>query len=67
MTPFQRPPEQLFLSRDRFLVFDLDLQGLPDTFRDRNQDIGQDADPVSQRMIQQQIPVHHLSVQSLED
>lgn len=51
----------------RFRVFESDLWGLPDTFRDRYQEVGQSADPVSQRMIQQQIPVHHLSIQSLED
>ena len=57
----------LDLLDSRFQVFDSDLQGLPDTFRDRYQEIGQAADPVSQRMIEQQIPVHHLSVQSLKD
>jgi DNA-binding CsgD family transcriptional regulator len=57
----------LDLLDSRFRVFESDLWGLPDTFRDRYQEVGQSADPVSQRMIQQQIPVHHLSVQSLED
>lgn len=51
----------------RFQVIESDLWGLPDTFRDRYQEVGQNADLVSQRMIQQQIPAHHLSVQSLED
>lgn len=41
--------------------------GLPDSFRDRYRGIGQSADPISQRMVEQQIPVHHLSVQSLKD
>jgi hypothetical protein len=57
----------LDLLDSRFRVFESDLWGLPDTFRDRYQELGHNADPVSQRMIQQQIPVHHLSVQSLED
>jgi DNA-binding CsgD family transcriptional regulator len=57
----------LDLIDSRFRVFESDLCGLPDTFRDRYQELGQSADPVSQRMIQQQIPVHHLSVQSPED
>lgn len=57
----------LDLLDSRFRVVESDFWGLPDTFRDRYQDIGQNADPISQRMIQQQIPVHHLSVQSLEE
>lgn len=57
----------LDLLDSRFRVFESDLWGLPDTFRDRYQQLGHNADPVSQRMIQQQIPVHHLSVQSLEE
>jgi DNA-binding CsgD family transcriptional regulator len=57
----------LDLLDSRFRVFESDLWGLPDTFRNCYQDVGQSADLVSQRMIQQQIPVHHLSVQSLED
>jgi DNA-binding CsgD family transcriptional regulator len=57
----------LDLLDSRFRVFESDLWGLPATFCDRYQELGQSADPVSQRMIQHQIPVHHLSVQSLED
>jgi DNA-binding CsgD family transcriptional regulator len=51
----------------RFQIVESDIRGLPDGFRDRYQAVGQTADPISQRMIQQQVPVHHLSVQSLED
>jgi DNA-binding CsgD family transcriptional regulator len=50
----------------RLRVLESDLWGVPDTFRDRYQEVGQREDRVSQRMIQQQIPVHHLSVQSLK-
>ncbi|MBD2057500.1 LuxR family transcriptional regulator [Oculatella sp. FACHB-28] len=57
----------LDLLDSRFRVFESDLWGLPDTFRDHYQDVGQSADLVSQQMIRQQILVHHLSVQSLED
>ncbi len=46
-------------------VVESDLWGVPDTFRDRYQDLGHSHDPVSQQMIQQHIPVHHLSVQSV--
>jgi DNA-binding CsgD family transcriptional regulator len=55
----------LDLLDSRLRVFESDLWGLPDTFRDRYQAGGQSTDLVSQRMIQQQIPVHNLSVQSL--
>lgn len=57
----------LDLLDSRFRVFESDLGGVPDTFRDRYQEVGQSADPVSQCMLQRQIPLHHLSVQSLED
>lgn len=57
----------LDLLDSRFRVIESDLWGLPDSFRDRYREVGQSADPISQRMVQQQIPVHHLSVQSLED
>jgi DNA-binding CsgD family transcriptional regulator len=57
----------LDLLDSRFRVIESDFWGLPDTFRDHYQAVGQSADPISQCMIQQQIPVHHLSVQSLED
>jgi len=43
------------------------LWGLPDTFRVRYQEIGRKGDRVSQQMIRHQIPVHTLSVQSLQD
>jgi DNA-binding CsgD family transcriptional regulator len=55
----------LDLLDSRLRVLESDLWGVPDTFRDRYQKVGQSEDPVSQCMIQQQIPVHHLSVQSL--
>lgn len=51
----------------RFRVVESDLWGLPDSFRDRYREVGHSADPISQRMVQQQTPVHHLSVQSLKD
>ncbi|MCP9886311.1 GAF domain-containing protein [Synechococcus sp. ATX 2A4] len=51
----------------RFRVVESDLWGLPDPFRDRYREVGQSADPISQRLVQQQTPVHHLSVQSLND
>lgn len=57
----------LDLLDSRLRVFESDLWGLPDTFRDRYQQVGQSEDLVSQCMIQHQIPVHHLSVQSLEN
>lgn len=56
----------LDLLDSRCHVVESDLGGLPDHFRDRYQAVGAEADPISQHMIQQQIPVHHLSVQSLE-
>lgn len=46
-------------------VIESDLRGLPDTFRDCYRQIGRKADRISQAMIQHQIPVHTLSVQSL--
>lgn len=61
------PDRLLDLLDSRFQVIESDLWGLPDSFRDRYREVGQSADPISQRMVQQQIPVHHLSVQSLED
>lgn len=51
----------------RFQVIESECCGLPETFRDRYQAFGRNADPLSQRMIEQQIPVHNLSVQSLEE
>ncbi|GAB4214098.1 MAG: hypothetical protein OHK0012_11430 [Synechococcales cyanobacterium] len=51
----------------RLRVVESDLWGVPDSFRDCYQAMGHCHDPISQHMIQQQIPVHHLSVQSLED
>jgi DNA-binding CsgD family transcriptional regulator/GAF domain-containing protein len=57
----------LDLLDSRFQVIEADLWGLPDSFRDHYQDIGRNADRVSQQMIQHQIPVHTLSVQSLQD
>ncbi len=45
-------------------VSESDLHGLPDTFRDRYRELGQDADLVSQFMLQQHIPVHNLSIQT---
>lgn len=57
----------LDLLDSRFRVVESDLSGLPDSFRDRYREIGQSADPISQRMVQQQTPVHHLSDQSLKD
>ncbi|MBD2363731.1 LuxR family transcriptional regulator [Anabaena minutissima FACHB-250] len=56
----------LDLLDSRLRVLESDLWGVRDTFRDRYQEVGQSEDRVSQRMIQQQIPVHHLSVQSLK-
>lgn len=56
----------LDLLDSRLRVLESDLWGVPDTFRDRYQEVGHSEDRVSQRMIQQQIPVHHLSVQSLK-
>ncbi|KAB8330601.1 LuxR family transcriptional regulator [Scytonema tolypothrichoides VB-61278] len=41
-----------------------DLYGLPDTFRAHYREVGPDGDPVSQFMIQQQIPAHNLSIQT---
>lgn len=57
----------LDLLDSRFQVIASDLWGLPDTFRDRYQEIGRNGDRVSQLMIQHQIPVHTLSVHSLGD
>jgi DNA-binding CsgD family transcriptional regulator len=57
----------LDLLDSRFRVFESDMWGLPDKFRDRYREVGRSADIISQRMIQQQIPVHHLSVQSVAD
>ena len=51
----------------QFQVIESDLCGLPNTFRDRYQEVGRKVDLVSQQMIQYQIPVHNLSVQSLRD
>ncbi len=48
----------------RLQIMESDLFGLPDHFRDRYQEIGPKADLISQRMIQDQIPVHNLSLQS---
>ena len=56
----------LDLLDSRLHVFESDVRGLPDTFRDQYQAVGLTADPISQRMLQQHIPVHHLSVQTLE-
>ncbi len=52
-----------FLDR-RCQVTESDLFGLPDHFRDRYQAVGRNADPISQGMIQEQIPLHTLSMQS---
>jgi DNA-binding CsgD family transcriptional regulator len=49
----------------RSQVMESDLFGLPEHFRDRYQEVGCQADLISQRMIQEQIPVHTLSMQSL--
>lgn len=57
----------LDLLDSRFQVIESDVWGLPDSFRDRYREIGQNADPVSQRMTQHQIPVHNLSIQSQQD
>ncbi|MBD2412353.1 hypothetical protein FACHB389_25275 [Nostoc calcicola FACHB-389] len=57
----------LDLLDSRFQVIASDLWGLPDTFRHRYQKIGRNGDRVSQLMIQHQIPVHTLSVQSLQN
>ncbi|MEH2070235.1 MAG: LuxR C-terminal-related transcriptional regulator [Nostoc sp.] len=57
----------LDLLDSRFRVIGSDLWGLPDTFGDRYQEIGRNGDRVSQQMIEYQIPVHTLSVQSLKD
>ncbi|RCJ25410.1 hypothetical protein A6S26_16670 [Nostoc sp. ATCC 43529] len=57
----------LDLLDSRFQVIASDLWGLPDTFRDRYQEVGRKGDRVSQQMIRHQIPVHTLSVQSLQD
>ena len=51
----------------RFQVIEADLYGMPETFRDRYQEVGRSADVTSQWMIQHQIPVHTLSMQSHED
>jgi DNA-binding CsgD family transcriptional regulator len=51
----------------RLQVIESDLYGLSDTFRDRYQEVGRSEDLISQRMIEHQIPVHNLSMQSLED
>jgi DNA-binding CsgD family transcriptional regulator len=56
----------LDLLDSRFRVVESNFLGLPDSFRDRYQEVGQHADPLSQRMLQQHIPVHQLSVQSLD-
>lgn len=57
----------LDLLDSRFQVIASDLWGLPDTFRDRYQEVGRKSDRVSQQMIRHQIPVHTLSIQSLQD
>ncbi|KOP22911.1 hypothetical protein AMR41_28945 [Hapalosiphon sp. MRB220] len=57
----------LDLLDSRFQVIRSDCWGLPDTFRDRYEEIGRNVDQVSQQMIQYQIPVHTLSIQSLQD
>lgn len=57
----------LDLLDSRFRVVESDLWGLPDSFRDRYREVGQSPDPISQRMVREQTPVHHLSVQSLKD
>ncbi|MDZ8106547.1 MAG: LuxR C-terminal-related transcriptional regulator [Nostoc sp. DedQUE12a] len=57
----------LDLLDSRFQVIASDLWGLPDTFRDRYQEIGRNGDRVSQQMIRHQIPVHTLSIQSLHE
>ncbi|PZD75268.1 hypothetical protein C1752_00126 [Acaryochloris thomasi RCC1774] len=51
----------------RAQVIESDLWGVPDTFHDRYQDIGRDADQISQQMIKHQVPVHNLSVYSQQD
>lgn len=51
----------------RCRVITSELAGLPHAFCVRYKTVGRAADIVSQRMIQQQIPVHHLSVQSLAE
>jgi DNA-binding CsgD family transcriptional regulator len=45
-------------------IVESDLFGLPDHFRDRYQEIGPNADWISQRMVQEQIPVHNRSLPS---
>lgn len=47
-------------------VIEADCHGLPDTFCDRYHAVSRHADPVSQYVIQQQIPGHNLSVQTTE-
>ncbi len=51
----------------QYHVIASDLHGVPDTFRDRYQERGREADPISQQMIKHQIPVHNLSVYSPQD
>jgi DNA-binding CsgD family transcriptional regulator len=48
----------------RLQIMESDLSGLPDHFRDRYREIGPNADWISQRMVQEQIPVHNRSLQS---
>ncbi|WP_041619291.1 helix-turn-helix domain-containing protein [Stanieria cyanosphaera] len=52
---------------NHFQVIESDLWGLPETFCDRYQAVGRSVDLLSQKMIEQQIPIHNLSVQSLKD
>jgi len=48
-------------------VIQSDIQGLPESFRDCYQKLGRKGDLVSQHMIQEQIPVHNISMQSLDN
>lgn len=57
----------LDLLDSRFQVINSDLWGLPDTFRHRYQEIGRKSDRVTQQMIRHQIPVHTLSIQSVDE
>jgi DNA-binding CsgD family transcriptional regulator len=54
----------LDLLDNRLQVVESDLHGLPDSFCDRYREIGRDADWMSQRMIQERVPVHNLSMQT---
>lgn len=51
----------------RCQVIASEMRGLPEAFVDRYQALDRAADPVSQYMIQQQIPVHNLSIQSPQE